>query len=123
MPWVELNQSPNITITVNGLRVEQIDFDHTMTEVDLITINANGILVGVDVEIIDAWEAGKTLTVGDGADVDRVIAVNEIDLTQQNVYSFNVNLRYNVERIVKLYLSATSSTGSGKITLVYDTAA
>lgn len=117
MEWVVIN--PN-----TGMEAVETQFSYIQAPAyPLVTIPDNGRVLTIRLLIDNEFDAvGAAITIGDDADVDRLMTAAENDPTTVNTYEVNPDQLYaGGSTIIKAYITGTgASQGVAKALIIYD---
>lgn len=119
MQWYEINPDREGQYHVNVTSLTVTAFPSGI----LMAIPSYGAYIHeVRVEVEQAFDPGITATIGDNADVDRLMGVDDFNLQTIGTYQTNPLYSYSPGSFIFVYLSASSAFGIATCYISYDEA-
>jgi hypothetical protein len=78
-------------------------------------------VVNITVEVTTPFDGTAAITIGDSADNDRLVIVDEVDLQSAGTYVAIPSFQYSAsaETTLNVYYSGTATTGAATVTMTY----
>lgn len=106
-----------VTIASSGSKII-FTFNYlTSSPLTLFTANTNDMVDEIDVYIDVAFNQPATITIGESGNVSRLMSSTDIDPQTAQIYSLYNGYTYPSSTAVKLYISTTATSGSGRIVM------
>ncbi len=111
MNWYEINPDPPAPEGEYHLQIAPFVTDLVTPNLLFFTPVFGATITKITVRLEEVYDIGVTCTLGDDADVDRFFVTGEIDLQTQGEYVTYPNYSYLPGGSIKMYGSASSTTG------------
>jgi len=93
----------------------QFDFNKDTVDSVLQIIVPGETIIKISVQVTEAFEAIKVVTIGVPADHNKFVGISDTDLTIANVYEVSQYYTVVTSETLSFFASGASATGAGKI--------
>ena len=91
------------------------DFDKDTTDSVLKVVSATNVTINITINITEAFDATKVITIGIPSDHSKFISSTLIDLTTIGVYVIDLYYSDITNKTISFFASGASATGKGKV--------